>query len=188
MWAMMPMLRTRSSSSIFGTRELFCVSTTAIGSSLKAWWCALPAVVREGLVRLGHAIHVVLALEGAALLVRRVEDLADELVGHLLLAPLAGEQEEPTNGQGASAAGGHLDRHLVVRAADAAGPDLERRRDGLDGLLEHLDRRAARLLADALERDVDDAFGGRLLAVEHDLVHELGDELRAVDRVRDQLA
>src|SRR6478672_2113845 len=89
MWAMMPMLRTRSSSSIFGTRKLFCVSITAIESSLLAGE-ALPAVVREGLVRLGHAVHVVLALEGTALLVRRVEDLADELVDHLLLAALAG--------------------------------------------------------------------------------------------------
>src|SRR4051794_23361310 len=188
MWAMMPMLRTRSSSSIFGTRELFCVSTTAIGSSLKAWWCALPAVVREGLVRLGHAVHVVLALERPALLVGRVEDLADELVGHLLLTPLAGEQDEPADGEGASAAGGNLDRHLVVGAADAPRADLERGRDGLDCLLENLDRRAARLLAPTPARGVDDPFGGRLLAVEHDLVHELRDELRPVDRVGDQLS
>src|SRR5262245_44997352 len=138
MWAMMPMLRTRSSSSIFGTRELFCVSTTAIESSSACWGCGLPAVVRESLVRLGHAVHVVLALEGPALLVRRVEDLADELVDHLLLATLAGKRDEPADREGAGAAGGHLDRHLVVGATDAARTDLERRGDGLDGLLEHL--------------------------------------------------
>src|SRR3954449_13541799 len=49
--------------------------------------------------------------------------------------PRAGEQHEPADGEGASAAGGHLDRHLVVGTADAPRPDLERGSDGLDGLL-----------------------------------------------------
>ena len=40
----------------------------------------LPAVVREGLVGLRHPVDVVLALERAALLVERVQNLAGELV------------------------------------------------------------------------------------------------------------
>jgi hypothetical protein len=73
-------------------------------------------------------------------------------------------------------AGLDLDRHLVGRATDAAGLDLERRLDVVERALEGLRRVGAGLLAAALEGAVDDALGGRLLAVEEDLVDELGDE------------
>src|SRR5262249_29295287 len=82
----------------------------------------------------------------------------------------------------------HLDRHLVVRAADAAAADLEDRRQRLDRLLEHLDGRLAAPLADDRKRVVDHAFGKALLAVQHHPVHDLADELRLVDRVRDDRA
>src|SRR4028118_1373625 len=143
MWAMIPMLRYSSSCSGFGTAEDVCDSTTtAICSAF-----FLPAVVREGLVGLRHAVDVVLLLVGAALGVRRVDDLADELVDHLLLASLPGERDEPAHGQRPRPTTGDLDRHLVVRAADAPGADLQVRRDRLDRLFEHLDRRTTRPLA-----------------------------------------
>src|SRR5436853_576887 len=104
MWAMIPMLRTRSSA----TR----VSATATSSPL-------PPIVGEGLVGLRHPIHVVLALERVPLLLERVEDLARKLVLHVLLSPLARVGHEPAKRERAAAALGHLDRHLVVRAADA---------------------------------------------------------------------
>src|SRR4051812_23978164 len=81
----------------------------------------LPAVVREGLVGLGHAEDVVLALVGAALLGLGVHELVGEALGHRLLAAIAGELDQPADGEGAGARGGHLDRDLVGRAADAAG-------------------------------------------------------------------
>src|SRR5436190_16926923 len=147
-----------------------------------------PPVVREGLVGLRHPVEVVLALERAALLVEGVHDLARELLGHVLLAPVARERDEPANGQRASAALRHLDGHLVVRAADAARANLEHRRDRLDRLLEHLDRRLAGLLADSVERLVDDLLGGALLPARHDAVDHLADESRVVDGVRLELA
>src|SRR5207248_6734160 len=114
MWAMIPMFRTRSSA----TR------CSVAAKSLQS----LPAVVGEGLVGLRHAIHVVLALVRVPLLLERVENLAGELVDHVLLATIAGERDEPAQGERAAAALRHLDRNLVVRAADAAGTDLEHRR------------------------------------------------------------
>src|SRR4051794_9158379 len=84
----------------------------------------LPAIVREGLVRLGHAVDVVLPLPGAALLLRRIEDLAREALGHRVLAAGAGELDQPANREGASAPGGNLDRDLVGGAADAARANL----------------------------------------------------------------
>src|SRR5438876_12000313 len=78
-----------------------------------------PAVMRESLIRLGHAVDVVLALEGAALLRLRVEQLAGQALGDRLLPARARELHEPTHGERAGAAGRHPDRPLVGRAADA---------------------------------------------------------------------
>src|SRR5438552_3299002 len=105
MWAMIPMFLTRSSA----TR----VSVTA--KSL----LSLPAVVGEGLVGLRHAVHVVLALERVALLLERVEDLAGQLVAHVLLATVARVGDEPADRERLPPALRHLDRHRVLRAADA---------------------------------------------------------------------
>src|ERR671923_583960 len=124
MWAMIPMLRTRSSATacsvIFVLKSSFLVR--------------LPAVVREGLVGLRHPVDVVLALEGAALLVQGVEDLACELLAHVLLPTVARIRDEPADGERPGPALRHLDRYLVVGAADATRADLEHRRDRLDGL------------------------------------------------------
>src|SRR6476619_822040 len=106
MWAMIPMLRTRSSA----TR----VAVVLIVSSTS------PPVVREGLVRLRHPVHVVLALERAALLVDRIHQLCGELRLHPLLAALAGVRDEVAQRERAAPRRRHLDRNLVVRAADAA--------------------------------------------------------------------
>src|SRR3954462_3821654 len=117
MWAMIPMFRTRSSA----TR------CSVAANSLQS----LPAVVRESLVGLRHPIHVVFALVRVPLLLERVEDLAGELVAHVLLPAVARERDEPAQGERAPAGLRHLDRHLVVRPADAARLDLEHRRDRL---------------------------------------------------------
>src|SRR5947208_7724236 len=121
--------------------------------------------MREGLVGLGHAVDVVLALERAALLGLRIEELAREAVGHRLLPPLARELHEPAHREGAGAGGGHLDRDLVGRTTDAAGADLEYRRQRLDRRLERLDWRRARATRERLERVVRDLLVARLLDV-----------------------
>src|SRR5438876_5028572 len=139
---MIPMLRTRSSA----TR----VSVTA--KSLLSSLPGLPAIVGEGPVGLRHPVHVVLALERVALLLERVEDLAGQLVRHVLLAPVARVGDEPAERERAAAPLGHLDGNLVVRAADTAGANLEHRRDRLHGLLEHSERRPPRALPDGVER------------------------------------
>src|SRR4051812_2528121 len=63
--------------------------------SFAAAW--LPAVVGEGLVRLGHAVDVFLALVRAALVRLGVGELTCEPLGHRLLAPRAGELDEPAD-------------------------------------------------------------------------------------------
>src|SRR5215218_7175337 len=144
----------------------------------------LPAIVREGLVRLRHAEDVVLALVSPALLRLRVEQLVREALRHRLLAPVAGELDEPAHGQRPGPALRDLDRHLVSRAADAPRAHLEHRRERLDRVLERLRRVLARALGEDRQRVVDDALGLGLLAVQHHPVDDLLDELGAVDGIR----
>src|SRR5207245_2457067 len=166
MWAMIPMFRTRSRAMPLLVSTAMRVTTgraaacprqrtrgggagepggsTAGHRSLSR--LSSPSVVREGFVRLRHPVDVVLALEGAALLVEGVENLGRELLDHSLLAAIAREVHEPADRERARAALRHLDGHLVVRAADAPALHLEHRRHRLDGLLQHFDGRLARLL------------------------------------------
>src|SRR5688572_27943432 len=94
MWAMIPMLRTRSSPTGVATADIV---------SLR-----LPAVVREGLVGLRHPVDVVLLLERPALLVQRVHELAGELRRHALLAALARCLHDPAQRERARPALWHL--------------------------------------------------------------------------------
>src|SRR6476646_488329 len=110
MWAMIPMLRTRSSATACSV--IFVLKSSFLDR--------LPAVVRKGLVGLRHPVDVVIALERAALLVQRVENLVGELVRRDLLAALARVRDEPPHREGACAPLRHLDRHLVVRTTDTA--------------------------------------------------------------------
>src|SRR6185503_12343969 len=68
-------------------------------------------------------------------------------------------------------------------AADTAAAGLEYGRDRLHRLLEHLERRLARAVADLVESSVDDALGGRALPGRHHAVDQLGDQARAVHGV-----
>src|SRR4026208_609815 len=109
MWAMIPMFRTRS-------------SPTGVPPAAMS---RLPAVMREGLVGLRHPVDVVLLLVRAALLVHGVHQLAGELRRHALLAPVWRVLHEPAGRGRTRTALRHLDRHLVVGAADATRADLE---------------------------------------------------------------
>jgi hypothetical protein len=71
--------------------------------------------------------------------------------GNRLLAALAGELDEPADGERARAARGTSTGHLVGGAADAAGADLEDRRERLDRRVELLDRVLAGRLGDDRE-------------------------------------
>src|SRR6185437_2370272 len=80
------------------------------------------------------------------------------------------------------------DRHLIGGAADAAGAHFDRRHHVVQRLLEYRKRILLGLAFDDVERAVDDPFRGRLLAVVHDRIHELGDDDVAELRVRHDLA
>src|SRR5690606_40023936 len=104
-------------------------------------WClCLPAVMAEGAVRLGHAMRVLALLDRIAAIARSVEQLAGQPRGHRLLAARAGGGDQPADGERLGALGAHLDRHLVGRAADAAGADLDARLHIVERVMEDGER------------------------------------------------
>src|SRR5436309_10962532 len=115
----------------------------------------LPAIVREGLVGLRHAVNVVLALVRRPLLLLSVQQLVGQALGHRLLAALPSKLDEPANGEGPSTTLGHLDWYLISRPADATRADLEHRGQGLDPTLEFLDGIATGALAQDGQRVID---------------------------------
>src|SRR5205814_9582635 len=69
-----------------------------------------------------------------------------------------------------------LDLNLIGVAADTAGADLDARLHIVERFVEHAYGLALQARLDALESAIDDAFGNRLLTVEHDRIHELGED------------
>src|SRR5436305_15345551 len=84
----------------------------------------LPTIVSEGLVGLGHLVHVFTSLDGSTEPVAGIEDLIREAQGHRLFPTLAAVADEPADGDGGGAAPTNLHRHLVGGAIAAAALHL----------------------------------------------------------------
>src|SRR5277367_136870 len=138
MCAMIPMFRQRFRGTVRGTAYFPCGLPSAVitASSLMRQesfapplYCnpdsdGLPAIVREGLVGLGHAVHVFLLLHRCAATIGRIQQLIGELVDHALFATGAPVGDEPANRERSAPLGVHFDRHLVVCAANTTGLDF----------------------------------------------------------------
>src|SRR5262245_19808383 len=143
----------------------------------------LPAVVRERLVRVGHAVRVFLLLHRVAFALGRRDDLGGELLGHRLLVAIARVGDEPAHGERGPALGTHFDRNLVRRSADAAAFHFDDRLEVGERLLEDVDAGLVRAALDEIHRAVEDALGCRLLALQHHGVDELRNRLTVVASV-----
>src|SRR3954449_11979685 len=115
-----------------------------------------PAVVREGLVRLGHLVRVLAALDRRTQTVARVEQLVHQALGHRLLATGPAVLDQPAQAERGLARGADLDRDLVGRPTDAAALDLDRRLHVVQRALERDDRVGVALGAAPLEGAVHD--------------------------------
>src|SRR5258706_10587626 len=120
MCAMMPMLRTLA-------RALSAAATVIPTSSSRRF--ALPPVMREGLVGLGHLVRVLAPLHGGTEAIAGVEQLVGEALDHGLLATRPRVLHQPAQSEGGLAGRADLDRDLVGRATNAAAADLQGRLD-----------------------------------------------------------
>src|SRR5690606_7882000 len=73
---------------------------------------ALPTVMRERLVGLGHAMRFLALLDRAAAALRRFEQFGRELARHRVLAALARCIDDPAHCERHAPRRTHLDRHL----------------------------------------------------------------------------
>jgi hypothetical protein len=133
--------------------------------------------VGEGLVGFGHLVRIVPLLDGVATAGGRVHELGRKALAHGLLAAIAGVLGEPAHRQGDAALRADFDGHLVGGTTDTPGLHFELGLRVVQSLAEDLEGILLLALLDEVERAVDDAFGGGLLAPVHDDVHELADQL-----------
>src|SRR5262249_27137083 len=82
-------------------KSAICNLNSAIG---------LPAIVREGLVGLGHPVRVLASLDRVPGPVRGVEELGGKLFGHRAAGALARGVDEPAHREGVAAIAANLDR------------------------------------------------------------------------------
>ena len=104
------------------------------------------------------------------------------------VAAFARVADQPPDAERQAAVRVDLDRHLVVRAADAARLHFEARLDVVDRLLEDLQRIVGGLFLDDVEALVKDALRRAALAVAHHAVDELGDKGALIERIGWNLA
>ena len=129
-------------------------------------------------------MYVFLLLDGCALIVGGVEQFVAELVDHAFFAASTGVSDQPADCERSPPVGIHFDGHLVVRATHAPGFHFQQRLGVFHRLFEQLQRFVAALGLQLCERFIEDALGGRLLALPHHRVHKLGHQIRSIHRVR----
>src|SRR5258708_4112412 len=127
--------------------ELFWpLSFSTLSGALKIPTCTdtacrvspLPPIMREGLVRLRHAVNIFFLLDCCAFAAGGVKQFIGQLVDHALFATAARVGHNPADRQRCPAVGADFDRHLIVRSANAAGLHFEQWLGILDSLLEQL--------------------------------------------------
>src|ERR1700716_2998273 len=131
MCAMIPMFRSRSSRVLLRSS---CLTATAAISSIPP----LVPEVAEGPVGLSHPVCLILSLDGAASVVRSVEELVRELLSHAPTSALPRKSTQPAAGQRQPPLGTDLDRDLVGGATHAPRLHLEQRGGVSQGLVENL--------------------------------------------------
>src|SRR5262245_8558383 len=175
MCAMMPMLRVLLNGVCLGINETL---DQAPGAS------ELPPIMRKRLVRFGHPVCVLPLLHRTTAQIGGIEQFVRELFLHRLpVAPRAGVADDPPDAQREAPIWIDLDRHLVVRPADAPGFHLETWFDVVDRLLEDLERVIAALVLDDVKAHVENPLRSTTLAMCHHAVDELADEGALIERI-----
>src|ERR1700730_15316889 len=128
--------------------------------------------MRERLVGFRHPVHFVALLHRAAAAFSRFEKLTSQAPRHRLFATLFLSLAQPTHRQCHTTRRTHFDRNLIVRATNAAALHFHHRLHVVERNSEHFQRVLATLGLDLFESAVHDALGTRLLAREHQHVHE----------------
>ena len=149
-------------------------------------------VMGEGLIGVGHAMRLLAKCHGLALTAGRRIQLIRQALGDRSTLFRTSRVDQPSERQRLLPLAIHLDRHLVVGAADALGPDLDVRLDILDRLAEELPLGLGLALgtllffqpyADDFHRGVNISLGAGFLPLLHTAVDETRQHLVAIPRI-----
>src|SRR3989304_3935278 len=132
----------------------------------------LPPVVNECLFGLSHAVRIIAALDGRALLAVGVHKFGGQALGHRAALTGACRGQNPSHGQGKLSRWPHLQRNLVGSTTHAAGTYLQRGHDPPDGAFKHMDGVFFSAVLCHVQRFIHDALGGALLAALHEHVDQ----------------
>src|ERR1700761_6098207 len=145
---------------------------------------SLETEMRERLVGFCHPVNFVALLHRAATAFGRFGELTCETQGHRLLAALLRGFTQPTHRQCHTTRRTHFDRNLIVRTTNATALHFDNRLHVVERTREHFQRVLATLGLDLLKSAINDTFSDRLLAGQHDHVHEFGYIYIAEFRIR----
>ncbi len=148
----------------------------------------LPTIVGERPVGLRHPVSVFLLFYRRTAIAGRVDNFRRQFFFHRFFCPSAGGVDDPTHAERNTPLRPHFYRDLIGRAADPPGADFNCGTSILDGTLKHPERILFGLRGDDIQRSVKNRLGDALLALVHDRVNELGDDLVAVLRIRQDLS
>ena len=141
-----------------------------------------PREVGEGFVRLRHAVHLVLLLDGVAFIFRREEELGGEFSRHRLPFLRASCTDEPAERECETAALRDFARHLVIGATDTARANFHKRRDVAECRFKRLQRVRTAFLNRG-ERIIDNRTCSIFLPVPHHGINKTSERLRTVFEV-----
>src|SRR5690606_29011644 len=97
-------------------------------------------------------------------------------------------RDQPAHGERLGPIRAHLDRHLIGGATYTAGAHLHFGADIVQRFMERPQRIISTARCDLVEGAIDDAFGDRLLPVQHEVVHEFAENDITELRVRQDLS
>ena len=122
--------------------------------------------MRESLVGVGHAVDILLALEGGTLLLVGSLDLGGQLEGHGLLTALARETDQVLHADALLALGTDLGGDLEGSTTDTAAAHLDARGHVGQGFLPHLKAVLFGTVSDDVDSLVEDLVTGIFLVFE----------------------
>ena len=122
-------------------------------------------------------MNLIAPLDRVSAIVSGLDQLVRQLVPHRAPWTLAGEGDQPPHSKCHAALVAHFDRNLVVGATDPPALYFHHGLAVLESAVEDLERLFTCTLDDNVQRSVNNLLSNGFLAVQHNDVHELGDEL-----------
>ena len=140
------------------------------------------------LVCLCHTVSLFFLLERSTGIVRCIDYLGCKTVCHGTLAALSGKHYHPAKTQSLTSFCSYLQRYLIGRSTYTASLNLKYGHYVFKSFNKSFESILTSLRLNACKCVVNDLLGDSLLAVKHYVVDKLGNKLRLVKRIRQNIS